>query len=372
VKASNPGNGAHFGNGVALANDGNTLLVGATGEQSNATGVGGNQADTSVAQAGAAYVFTRTGTTWTQQAYLKASNTQVQAQFGWRVALSGDGTTAVVGSPGESGASNGINGTQTPDNNYGSSGAAYVFTRSGAPWSQQAYVKASNPNSNAVFGNAVALSADGNTMAIGSPQEFSNATGINGNGADTSLAYAGAVYTFARSGTTWTQQAYVKASNTKDYEYLGCAIALSSDGNTLVAGSYGENSNSTVINGGNPADTSVTEAGAAFVFTRSGTTWSQQAYLKASDTAANSQLGWSVAISTSGDSVLVGAPKFSSQKGAGYNFTRSGTTWTQKPRLGTILAPTGKNELFGYSVALASSPVTNAVGVLGLETIETF
>ena len=93
-------------------------------------------------------------------------------------------------------------------------GAVYVFTRAGGGWTQQAYVKASNPRGSAEFGHAVALSADGNTLAVSAYWEPSNATGINGDQKDESIPQAGAVYVFTRRGTTWTQQAYIKASNT--------------------------------------------------------------------------------------------------------------------------------------------------------------
>ena len=174
-------------------------MVGAQSEDSNATGVNHptGQASNSAIESGAAYVFVRSGTTWTQQAYLKASNTAADDRFGFAVALSGE--TAVVGSRWESGVA-------------AKSGAAYVFFRSGTAWTQQAYLKASNPGVNDYFSNSLAISGD--LIAIGSPYEASSATGVNGNQSDNSAAGAGAVYLFGRSGTVWSQQAYLKASNT--------------------------------------------------------------------------------------------------------------------------------------------------------------
>jgi hypothetical protein len=115
--------------------------------------------------------------------------------------------------------------------------------------------------------------------------EDSNATGINGNQADDSAPDSGAVYVFTRSGGVWSQQAYVKASNTGPGDSFGFSLALSADGNTLAVGAYLENSNATGI-GGNQADNSALDSGAVYVFTRSGGVWSQQAYIKASNTAA--------------------------------------------------------------------------------------
>src|SRR5213078_3879262 len=145
-----------------------------------------------------------------------------------------DGNTLAVGTPMERSAATGINGKGENDPGD-SSGAVYVYTRSGTRWAQQAYIKASNAGSDDQFGFAVTLSGDGNTLAVSAPYEDSAATGINGNQADDSMPNSGAVYVFARSGATWAQQAYVKASNTgaaEEGDQFGYSIALSGDGNT--------------------------------------------------------------------------------------------------------------------------------------------
>ena len=189
LKASNTGAADWFGYSVALSGD--TLAVGAPYEFSGATGVNGNQADNSASYSGAVYVFVRTGTTWAQQAYLKASNTGAGDFFGRSVALSGD--TLVVGAPYESSNAKGVNGNQT-DNAAANSGAVYVFVRTGTTWVQQAYLKASNTGFNGNFGWSVALSGD--TLAVGADGEDSNATGVNGDQADNSAPGSGAVYVF--------------------------------------------------------------------------------------------------------------------------------------------------------------------------------
>ena len=121
------------------------------------------------------------------------------------------------------------------------SGAVYVFTRNGATWSQQAYVKASNTQAGDFFSLSASLSDDGNTLAVGALSEDSNASGIDGNQADNSAAASGAVYVFIRSGTTWTQKTYVKASNTVGNS-LFARVSLSGDGNTLAVGANQEHS----------------------------------------------------------------------------------------------------------------------------------
>ena len=128
------------------------------------------------------------------------------------------------------------------------------------------------------------MAVSGDTVVVGALWEDSSATGVNGNQSDNSAADAGAAYVFVRSGTTWSQQAYLKASNTGAGDYFGCSVAVSGD--TVVVGAYGEDSSATGVNG-NQSDNSATDAGAAYVFVRSGTTWSQQAYLKASNTGAD-------------------------------------------------------------------------------------
>ncbi len=428
LKASNTGFGDQFGVSVAVSGD--TIVVGAPYEDSNATGVDGNQADDSADQAGAAYVFTRSGTTWSQQAYLKASNSGAVDRFGYSVAVSGD--TIVVGAYGEDSNATGVDGTQV-DNSASFSGAAYVFTRSGTTWSQQAYLKASDTGANDRFGYAVAVSGEtiavgayddssisggaayvftrsgttwsqqanlqasnagagdqfgyaiavsGDTIVVGAPYEDSNATGVDGSGID-NLDAAGAAYVFKRSGTTWSQQAYLKASNTAFRDKFGYAVAASGD--TVVVGAPYEDSNATGVDG-NGADNSATDSGAAYVFTRSVSTWSQQAYLKASNTDAGDWFGYAAAVS--GDTIVVGAygegssatgvggneaDNGASFSGAAYRFTRNNTTWSQQAYLKAT--NTGALDLFGLSVAVsgdtivvgASFEASSATGVGGIE-----
>ncbi len=192
--------------------------------------------------------------------YFKASNTESNDEFGTSIALSADGKTLAVGSYIEDSSATGINGNQS-DNAATDSGAVYVFTLSGGVWSQQAYVKASNAEANDLFGISVALSDDGNTLAAGSFFEDSSATGINGNQSDNSAGGSGAVYVFTRSGSTWSQEAYVKASNTEAGDGFGLRVRLSADGDTLAVGATAEDSSATGING-NQSDNSAGGSGA--------------------------------------------------------------------------------------------------------------
>jgi hypothetical protein len=188
----------------------------------------------------------RDGTSWTQQAYLKASNTDEGDEFGISVSISGD--TIVVGAYQEDSNTTGVNGTQDndPHNNF-NSGAAYVFVRDGTSWAQQAYLKASNAESGDYFGFSVSIS--GNTIVVGAYQEDSNATGVNGtqNNDSSNSFNSGAAYVFVREGTSWTQQAYLKASNTEAGDVFGYSVSISE--NTIVVGAHFEDSNATGVNG---------------------------------------------------------------------------------------------------------------------------
>jgi len=251
LKASNTGLPfCHFG--ATLGISGETLVVGAPWERSGATGVNGDQYDTGASGSGAVYVFVRNGTNWTQQAYIKASNTGAIDQFGTSVAV--EGNLLAIGAVNEASAATMVNGDQN-DNTATNSGAAYVFERHETTWTQQAYLKASNSEGLTIrdpgdplgdrFGASVAV-GDG-FVAVGAPGEDSTASGINGDQSDNSLRNPGAVYIFSKQGNAWAQQGYVKASTAFFEEEFGTALAVSGD-TVLIAGLQ----NSYVFTGINP------------------------------------------------------------------------------------------------------------------------
>jgi hypothetical protein len=351
IKASNTEADDRFGFAIAISGD--TLVVGAPYEASNAIG---GETDNSAYNAGAVYVFTRSGSAWSQQAYLKASNAEADDNFGYSVAISGD--TLVVGAYGED--SNAIGGEL--DNSTLESGAVYVFTRSGSVWSQQAYIKASNPDVEDYFGGDVAISGD--TLIVAAPGEDGNATGGQ---TDNSANGAGAVYVFTRSGGAWSQQAYLKASNTEADDNFGRSLAIS--GETLVVGASYEDGNAT----GGQTDNSANDAGAVYVFIRSGSAWSQQAYIKASNTGAGNHFGSAVSIFE--DTLVVGVDQEGTfDSGAAYVFTRSGSAWSQQAYL-TASNP-NSDDGFGESVAISGDTLvvganredSNATSVNGDQT----
>jgi hypothetical protein len=248
VKASNPGASDAFGTSVALSGDGATLAVGASGEDS-AAGINGDQTDNSAPDAGAVYVFTQAGGTWSPQAYVKATSPAKDDGLGNSIALSADGSTLAAGAPGVA----------------SFAGAAYVFTRSAATWSQDARLVASNASPKDDLGESISLSADGSTVAVGAPSESSAATGVGGDPGTGRAERAGAVYVFARAAAAWSQQSYVKAFNTGADDFFGSSVGLTSDGKALAVGAPFESSAATGV-GGNQADDNADFAGAAYVF----------------------------------------------------------------------------------------------------------
>ena len=373
IKASNSGGNDCFGRSIGLSADGSTLVVGAYAESSSATGINGDQADNAATYAGAAYVFTRSNTTWSQQAYIKPSNTGAGDFFGRKVALSADGATLAVSAYIEDGAATGINGNQA-DNSARDAGAVYIFTRAGAIWGQQAYIKASNTGAYDYFGFPMALSNDGSTLAVGAVNEDSADTGIDGNQPNNSAADSGAVYVFRRFGAVWAQQAYIKASNTGAQDRFGSSIALSADGTTMAVGADQEDSAAVGL-AGNQADNSAENAGAMYVFKRIDAIWTQQAYIKASNAGAGDNFGSEVALSADGMILAVGARSEASAAtgvngdqsdnsaagaGAVYLFSYNDAAWDQEAYIKA--SNTGPADLFGFSIALSSDGLTLAVG----------
>lgn len=346
VKASNTRLGDDFGAAVAVSGDGSTLAASATSEDS---GQANSEADASAPQSGAVYVFARAGVSWVQQAYLKASNIGVNDNFGTALALSSDGNTLAVGAHAQN----------------QEEGAVYVFVRNGTTWTQQAYVKASNADRGDYFGRSVSLSGNGDTLVVGAHGEASSAVGVNnGPQADNSARLSGAAYVYSRIGTAWQQTAYLKSTNSESSDEFGAAVAISRNGLVLAIGAPGEDGDSSHVQDNNSA----IGAGAVYVFERNSlNAWQQNAYVKASNAAANDNFGMSVALSDVGDTLAVGA-MWQGQSGAAYIFARDASTWNvqtlhQESFLKAPNADPADN--FGQSVALSGDGELLVVGARG-------
>jgi predicted amidohydrolase len=313
-----------FGFSASLSSDGNTAIVGAPQEDTSPN-----------TDNGAAYVFTRSGSVWTQQQKLLASDAASDDLFGVSVALSLDGNTAIVGAQGES---------TSP---YTSNGAAYVFTRSGSTWTEQQKLVGSGSVNQSRFGVSVSLSSDGNTAIVGAYTESTSPFLLNG-----------AAYVFTRSGSTWTEQQKLTASDIEDTAQFGVSVSISANGNTAIIGANLEDTSPNLNNG------------AAYVFTRSGSTWTEQQKLLASDAASNDQFGFSVSLSSDGNTAIVGSPQEDTSpktdNGAAYVFTRSGSTWTEQQKL--LATDIGSGDFFGRSVAISPDGNTVIVGATQQDT----
>jgi hypothetical protein len=316
--ASDAATNDQFGWSVSISSDGNTALIGAYTESTSPN-----------SQQGAAYVFIKSGSTWTEQAKLLASDAATSDQFAYTVSISSDGNTAIIGAPQQNTSPNTLNG------------AAYIFTRSGTTWTQQQKLLASDAASSDRFGFSVSISGDGNTVVIGAYAETTSPT-----------SNQGAAYVFTRSGSTWTQQAKLLASDAASNDLFGRLVSISADGTTALIAAISE-------------DTSPnTDNGAAYVFTRSGTTWTQQQKLLASDAASNEVFGTSVSLSASGNTALIGVNQEDTSpytnNGAAYVFTRSGSTWTQQAKL--LASDPGTSGFFGISGSLSLDGNTAIIG----------
>ncbi len=294
--------------------DGDTAVIGAYRDDT----VAGSDA-------GSAYVFTRNGTTWTEEQKLEASDAVAGSFFGGAVRIDGD--TVVVGSH----LHDTLAGTRA--------GSAYVFVRSGTTWTEEQILEASDAATNDFFGRSVAL--DGDTIVVGA------------SGDDTSAgASAGSAYVFTRSGTTWTERQKLEASDAGIDDQFGNRVAL--DGDRTAVGALRDNTASGGI-----------DAGSVYVFVRGGSTWTEEQKLEASDATDSAFFGNSVALD--GDTIVIGSDNNVGavvNAGSAYIFTRSGTAWTQQQKLQASIG--GVNASFGWSVALAGDTI--AVGVVGDDT----
>ena len=364
----------YFGWQVAISADGNYAIVGARGE------------DTGALSAGAAYIFVRSGSTWTQQAKIQASNKGESDEFGYSVSINSDGTYVIVGANTEDGSTNTIN----------DAGAAYIFTRSGSTWTEQAILRASNAGAYDYFGESVSINSDATYAVVGAWYEnttgamyvftrsgstwtqqagplratdfgaddrFGKNLSINGDGtyiiigahteAPGGVSNGGAAYIWVRSGSSWTHQQKLTASDVATNYYFGEGVAISSDGNYAIVGAV-------------RSLASGLDAGAAYVFTRSGSTWTEQAILTTSDTQLYDNIGRSVSINSDGTFAIVCAPgedTGGSDAGAAYVFTRSGSTCTQEAKIQA--SNKGVSHQFCISVSINSDGTYGIVGAIG-------
>lgn len=275
-----------FGKSVAISSD--YAIIGAPIENS---------------QTGSAYIFIRSGNSWIEQTKIIASDGTTGVQFGISVAIRGD--YAIVGAPYDNG-----------------SGAAYIFMRSGNSWIEQAKLTASDASGGDIFGWSVDI--DGDYAIVG-------ASGNDDNGTN-----SGSAYLFIRSGSNWTEQAKLTASDADHRDEFGRSVSISGD--------Y-------AIIGAHQNDDDGSGSGSAYIFSRSGSVWSEQTKLTTSDASGGDLFGWSVDIE--GNQVIAGAyfdDPGGFDSGSAYIFVRSGNTWIEESKL--IASDTNSGDGFGSSVSL--------------------
>ncbi len=337
VTATKGGLSDYFGLSVTLSGDGTTLVVGAPGEDSSATGINGDETGDKQPQSGAAYVFMYGDGKWIQQAYLKASNNTQNSKFGYALALSNNGNTLVIGAPG------GI-GEKTEE-----SGAVYIFTRSNNRWHQQALLSPTNAETGDRFGTSVALDRSGTTLAIGAPGKDSDTVGNN-------IVDSGAAYIWSLSDDVqWKQQQYINPNTVTRLGEFGKIVTISSDGATIAIGA----------NKGSSTDND--SEGAIFIFSYRSekNQWDNQQLIKAPIPEKNSFFGASMALSGNGNILAAGARQENSSKGEHtgtvYLFTRNSLgQWTIQRNLQASNA--GPHDEFGSSLAFNEDGSLLAVG----------
>jgi FG-GAP repeat len=316
---------AEQGYSVALSADGDTAIVG---------GPAYKETNPGEVFRGAAWIYVRSGSTWTQQAKLVGHESSGDAQQGHSVAISANGDTAIVGGPEDTG----------EHEEY--FGAAWVFVREGTTWhEQQKLVAKTGASEKGAQGSSVALSADGDTALVGAMDNEYNKT---------TTRAPGAAFVFTRSGSTWSQQGgKLDGKHSGELVQEGTSVALSSDGKTaLIGGPRSE------------GEKGEREAGAAWVFTWNGSEWKEQAKLpQGSGTGLETGQGQSVALSGDGDTALVGGPGYASFIGGAWVYARSGEKWEQQgPPLQGNDAGTMEADLEGSGVALSEDGDAAVVG----------
>jgi hypothetical protein len=367
IKASYVDSGNHFGASVKLSKDGNTLIVGSPYQSIEAPHQNNDETSNSVQRAGAVYVYNREGTVWTQQYILESTDPRESDLFGMTLALSGngnvicvrdtrnihlyrrndigwtiensnnvryqpselwldgsvalsnDGQILAVGAPYE-------NYLHSPEEVIERAGMVIIYTYvDGYYWSEYARIAAVNPDSFDLFGSAVSLSDNGNILAVGAAGDDSESKGFGGDATDNTSESSGAVYIFENQNDNWNQIGYLKASNTDAGDWFGYRVELTGDGEQLVATALWESSLAIGINGDQADNSAEIPTGAVYLFVREASSWVQQSYIKAPNTQSsysynmqpecqatgclfNSHFGQSLAISSNGATLAIGAP----------------------------------------------------------------
>jgi len=321
ILASNPAANSYFGTGVALSNDGNYAIVGAWRAVTNNT------------LNPTAYIYTRTGTnSWSGPTNIYPSNGTYDSFYGYSVALSDDASYAIVGA-------------WRDDVVYQDTGSAFIYRRTGTnSWDAGVRINASDPGNQGTqgygdfFGKSVALSGDGMYAIVGAFQK------------DQVGDVSGSAYIYTRTGTnSWNAGVRILSADLSAGDQYGSSVDISSDGNYAIVGGQFNTVN-------------LANQGSAYIFIRSGSTWTQQVRLVAPDTTGSEYFGWSVSISSDGTYAIIGARSKNSGTGSAYIFKRDGSSWTQTTTANLLATDGAVQDYFGSSVSISGDGTYAVVG----------
>jgi hypothetical protein len=320
ITAPDPVVGDQFGGSVSISGDGSYAIAGVPRDD----GPGGP----TYPDYGSAYIFSRSGSTWTLQSNITAPDAATQASFGESVSISADGSYAIAGAH--------------------KAESAYIWVRSGSTWTFQSKITAPVPAGTDSFGRSVSLSSDGSYVLVGAYRSYHE--GYN----------SGTAYIFSRSGTSWTFQSKITPPDPGPNDQFGKSVSISSDGSYALVSKYGYD---------RPGQPTGDNAGAAYIFSRSGTSWTFQSKITAPDISYANWFGWSVSISGDGSYAIAGSvgvdrpgQPINDNVGAAYIFSRSGTSWTFQSKITAPEPDRQPYDYFGFSVSLSSDGSYALVG----------
>jgi len=291
-----------FGISVSINADGNRVVVGSEGDNSFK---------------GSAYIFKRTGTTWTQEQKIVASDRANFDFFGISVSINSDGSRVII--------------SATRDDN--DIGSAYIFKRDGTIWTEEQKIIASDGASSDRFGTSVSINSDGSRVIIGAQEDDSN---------------TGSAYIFKRNGTLWLEEQKILASDAATLDRFGNSVSINADGSRVIVGAFFDDNDN--------------NKGSAYIFKRDETTWTEEQKIIASDRTVDDQFGSSVSINSNGCRVIVSAIGDDSNKGSAYIFNRIGITWTEEQKI--IASDGASSDRFGTSVSINGDGLRTIVGAL--------
>jgi type IV secretory pathway ATPase VirB11/archaellum biosynthesis ATPase len=316
INNPSPVSADYFGISVAIDATGDRVVIGAYRENTGAT------------DAGSAYIYSRSGTVWTLEREINNPSPVASDFFGFSVSINGTGDRVIIGAYQE-------------DTGAVNAGSAYIYSRSGTTWTLEQEINNPSPVATDWFGTSVCINSTGDRVIIGA--DATNTGALN----------AGSAYIYSRSGTVWTLEQAIHNPSPMADDYFGWAVSINSTGDRVIIGAYNE-------------DTGATDAGSVYIYSRSGTVWTLEQEINNPSPMADDYFGDSVSINSTGDRVIIGADgedTGASAAGSAYIYSRSGTTWTLEQEINNPSPREGAS--FSFSVAIDSTGDKVIIGAYG-------